>query len=102
MTIEQRMVQVLTQKLGFYEPVEAIGYETLWLHKDEIDERLVPSYLMKQLEETVIFSSASYEAEDGTYYLLMQLLLPNDEIHEIWLVDDVVIVDFAEQGDEEA
>lgn len=94
MNTEERAAMILSKKLGSDVPKEEIGHETQWLYKDEVDERLVPTHLMEQLDETVIFNAAGYEATDGTYYLLLQLLLPNDEIHEIWLVDDEVQPDF--------
>ena len=100
MNTEERAAAILSNKLGIDVQKEEIGHETQWLYKDEIDERLVPAHLMEQLEETVIFNAAGYEDEDGTYYLLLQLYLPNDEIHEIWLVNDVVATHFTEGMDE--
>lgn len=94
MNIEDRAVMILSKKLGIDVSKDEIGHETQWLYKDEVDERLVPVHLMEQLEETVIFNTAGYEAEDGTYYLLLQLYLENDEIHEVWLIDDVVQLEF--------
>lgn len=96
MNIEDRAAMILWKKLGIDVPKDEIGHETQWLYKDEVDERLVPAHLMEQLEETVIFNAASYEAEDGTYYLLLQLYLPTEEFHEVWLVDDKVVTDFTE------
>lgn len=72
MNIENRAAMILSKKLGIDVLKEEIGHETQWLHKEEIDERLVPAHLMEQLEETVIFNAAGYEAKDGTYYLLLQ------------------------------
>lgn len=96
MNIEDRAVKILSKKLGMDVPKDEIGHETQWLYKDEIDEILVPVHLMEQLEETVIFNAASYEAEDGMYYLLLKLYLPNETFHEIWLVNDKVVTDFTE------
>lgn len=94
MNIEDRAAMILSKKLGINVQKNEIGYETQWLYKDEIDECLVPAHLMGQLDETVIFNAASYEAKGGTYYLLLQLFLPNDDIHEIWLVNDEIVPDF--------
>lgn len=94
MNTEERAAMILSKKLDIEVLKEEIGHETQWLYKDEVDERLVPAHLMEQLEETVIFNAAGYETSDGTYYLLLQLLLPNDEIHEIWLVNEEVQPDF--------
>ena len=96
MNIEQRIAQALTKKLGFYVPTNEIGHETLWLYKDELDPSMVNESILKQLDETVITHSAGYEAEDGTYYLLLQILLIDGTFHEVWLVNDEVNKQFLE------
>lgn len=96
MNVEQRISQVLTKKLGYYVSRNEIGHETLWLYKDELDPSLVDRAILQQLDETVIAHSAGYQDEDGTYYLLLQVLLKDNTFHEIWLVNDTVDKDFLE------
>ena len=97
MNVENRITQVLTMKLGFYVPTNEIEHETLWLFKDELDPLIADKSIIHQLDETVIAHSASYEAEDGTYYLLLQVLLKDNTFHEVWLVNDQVVPDFTKK-----
>ena len=96
MNVEQRISQVLTKKQGFYVSTNEIGHKILWLYKDELDPSMVDESIFQHLDEIVIAHSAGYEAEDGTYYLLLQVLLKDNTFHEIWLINDVVDKDFLE------
>lgn len=100
MNVENRISQVLTKKLGYYVSTNQIGHETLWVYKDELDPFMVDESILQQLDETVIAHSAGYEDEDGTYYLLLQVLLKDNTFHEIWLVNDTADKEFLEGENE--
>lgn len=101
MNVEQRMSQVLTKKLGYYISTNEIGHETLWLYKDELDQSMVDESILEQLDETVIAHSAGYEAEDGVYYLMLQIQLVTGAFHEVWLVNEQVAPNFTQRRNEE-
>lgn len=94
MNADERLTNVLTQKLGIEVSELAVSHETMWLRKDEVNPILVTPALLEQLGETVIINSASYETEEGVYYLLICILLPNEIVHEIWLVNDEIQSEF--------
>ena len=94
MNADERLMYVLNQRLGIEVAELAVGHETMWLRKDEVNLHLVTPALLEQLGETVIINSASYETEEGVYYLLICILLANEVVHEIWLVNDEIQLQF--------
>ena len=94
MNADVRLAHVLTHKLGIEVSELAIGHETMWIGKSEVDPHLIESEIIEQLGEMVTVNSASYETDDGTYYLLICVKLLDETIHEIWLVNDEVHPDF--------
>lgn len=49
--------------------IDEIGYETIWLYKDEIDEALIPSAILETLSEVVVASSILFTDENGVEYM---------------------------------
>ena len=94
MNADERLTNVLKYKLGIEVSELAVNHEIMWLRKDEVNPILVTPALLEQLGETVIINSASYETEEGVYYLLICILLPNEIVHEIWLVNDEIQSEF--------
>lgn len=97
MSVEQRLSEVLTEKLGYYVPIEKIGYETVGFMKDEIDEALVKLDVIDHLAEPIYADSASYTDADGNYYLLLSIETGLPDPYEVWLVNDEVVSDFVEE-----
>ena len=46
-----RISEVLFEKNGYYVPLEEIGYESHLFYREDIDENLVPTVVLEQLEE---------------------------------------------------
>lgn len=57
------------QKIGTVISIDEIGYETVWLYKDEVDEHLIPLDVLETLDEVVIASSILYVDENGDEYM---------------------------------
>lgn len=57
------------QKIGTVISIDEIGYETVWLYKDEVDEHLIPLDVLEILDEVVIASSILYVDENGDEYM---------------------------------
>lgn len=49
--------------------IDDIGYETVWLYKEEVDEVLIPSDVLETLDEVVVASSILYVDENGDEYM---------------------------------
>lgn len=94
---EQRLSQVLTKKLGIYVPVSEIHYETIWFMKEEVDEELVPAWILSPLADPIISDSASYTDAEGTCYLVLIIETGFPEPYEVWLVNDEVVPNFADE-----
>lgn len=101
MRVEQRLAQVLMKKLGQYVSTAAIHDEAIWFLKHEVDERLVPSYIISHLADPIIADSASYSDENGSFYLLIIIETGEREPYEVWLVNDVVVPHFVRDIDTE-
>ena len=74
--------------------IDEIGYETVWLYKEEVDEALIPSAVLKTLEEVVVASSVLYIDENGDEY--MRIAVQNHETLEYdkyvrWFINNVPI-----------
>ncbi|SOC34819.1 hypothetical protein [Ureibacillus acetophenoni] len=94
MSTEHRLSEVLTNKLGYYVPVSEIGYETIWLMKDEVDTQLIPKYLLDNLGDPIVADSASYTDANGNYYLLISVETGLPIPYEVCLVNDEIVSDF--------
>lgn len=89
-----RISEVLFQKYGYYIPISQIGYESHAFYRQEIDEQLVPNFVLEHLEEPFETENASYTDAEGNYYLIIQVDI-NEEPYKIWLVNDEVVRNFA-------
>ena len=49
--------------------IDDIGYETVWLYKEEVDEVLIPLDVLETLDEVVVASSVLYVDENGDEYM---------------------------------
>lgn len=58
---EKRMNKTIT--------IDDIGYETVWLYKEEVDEALIPSDVLETLDEVVVASSILYVDKNGDEYM---------------------------------
>lgn len=57
------------QHTGKEVSIDEIGYETVSLYKEEIDEALIPSDVLKTLDETVVASSILFTDENGDEFM---------------------------------
>jgi len=90
----QRLTEVLEKKLGKDISLHEIGYETMGFMHDEIDEELVPLYIVAYVTEPIIFHSANYTDEEGNYYTLMLIETGGENPYEVWLVNDKLVPSF--------
>ena len=91
MIVVKRLIEILEKKLGKEIGLHEIGYETVWLMHDEIDERLVPLHVIAHLADPVICESANYTDEKGDYYTLIVVETGNIENYEVLLKNDEVV-----------
>lgn len=89
------------QKYGFYVPISEIGYESHTFYREEIDEQLVPPFVLEHLEEPFETESASYTDSEGNYYIVIQVDIAEVEPYEVWVVNDEVVENFANKEDEQ-
>lgn len=54
---------------GIEVSLNEIGYETISLYKDEIDDLLIPSEILETLDELVVASAIVYTDEYGDEYM---------------------------------
>lgn len=54
---------------GIEVSVNEIGYETISLYKDEIDEMLIPLDVLETLDELLVASTIVYTDENGDEYM---------------------------------
>lgn len=97
MSVEQRLSEVLTEKLGYYVPIEEIGYETLAFMLDEIDEAIIKLEVINHLAEPIYVDSANYTDAEGNYYLLLSIETGLPDPYELWLVNDEIVRDFVDE-----
>lgn len=95
MSIEERFVTVLEQKLAMRIPQHELVHETKWFYKSEVNANILEPAILAQLEETVITNSVYYMAADETEYELLHIWLPNETFHELWLVNGKVQKEFS-------
>lgn len=57
------------QKTGIVISINEIGYETIWLYKDEVDEHFIPLEVLETLDEVVVASSVLYVDKNGDEYM---------------------------------
>lgn len=93
----QRLTEVLQQKLGKDIPFQEVGYETLSFTHEEIDEELVPPYMIAFVEAPILCHSANYTDNVGNYYTLLLVETGDASPFEVWLVNDKVIANFSEE-----
>lgn len=60
--------------------IDEIGYETVSLYKEEIDEALIPSDVLETLDEMVVASSILFTDENGDEF--MRLAVQDSETLE--------------------
>ena len=49
--------------------IDDVGYEAVWLYKEEVDEVLIPFDVLETLDEVVVASSILYVDEKGDEYM---------------------------------
>lgn len=59
----------LKKQKGIEVSLNEIGYETISLYKDEIDELLIPLEVLETLDELVVASTIVYTDEHGDEYM---------------------------------
>lgn len=89
-----RISEVLFQKYGYYVPIAEIGYESQIFYKEEIDEELVPPFVLEHLEVPIQTESANYTDATGDYYLVIQVETSDVKPYEVWIINDEVQHDF--------
>ncbi|WP_107943544.1 hypothetical protein [Metasolibacillus fluoroglycofenilyticus] len=92
----QRLTEVLQQKLGKEIPLQEVGYETMSFTHEEIDEALVPPYMIAFVEAPILCHSANYTDIEGNYYTLMLVETGDETPYEVWLVNDKLMTNFLE------
>ncbi|MBM7701142.1 hypothetical protein [Kurthia huakuii] len=91
MNVVERLQKMLCECLGICVPQEEIAVESVQLYADEMDEKLVPVDVLKNVTAPINAEIVSYRNEIGVEYLLIQLEIGKGKIHEVWLVDDEVV-----------
>lgn len=91
MNVVERLQKVLCECLGICVPQNEITIESVQLYADEMDEKLVPVDVLKNVIAPINAEIVSYRNENGVEYLLIQLEIGRGKIHEVWLVDDEVV-----------
>lgn len=89
-----RLVEVLERKLRKKIQLHEIGYETISLMREEIDDEIIPNNIILSFAEPVVFDSANYTDDEGNYYTLISIETGNLEPYEVWMVNDKVIENF--------
>lgn len=92
----QRLIEVLKQKLGKEIPLLEVGYETMSFTHEEIDEELVPPYMIAFVEAPILCHSANYTDVEGNYYTLMLVETGEASQCEVWLVNDKLVTNILE------
>ncbi|ATP39002.1 hypothetical protein CSE16_02620 [Solibacillus sp. R5-41] len=67
----KRLAEVMMEKYGIYVPLSEVGYETVFLYKEEMDEQLVPAGVVDYLEGPMETESASYIDENEDKHLMI-------------------------------
>lgn len=62
-------LQEFKQHTGKDVSIDEIGYETVSLYKEEIDEALIPSDVLETLDEMVVASSTLFTDENGDEFM---------------------------------
>lgn len=88
----QRLTEVMMEKYGIYVPISEIGYETVLLYKEEIDEQLVPTDKIDHLEAPIETGSASYIDENGDEHLVILVETGSVEPYEVWLINGELVL----------
>lgn len=91
MNIVEKLRKVLYDRVEIYVPQEEIVVESVQLYADEMDERLVPTEMLKGLTEPIQAELASYRNEHGVEYLLIRLEIGKESSLEILVIDDEVV-----------
>lgn len=91
MNVVERLQQVLCECLGICVPQEEIAVESVQLYADEMDERLVPTEMLKGLTEPIQAELASYRNEHGVEYLFIRFEIGKGTPLEILVIDDEVM-----------
>ena len=91
MNVVERLQKMLCERLGICVPQTGIAVESVQLYVDEMDEKLVPVDVLKNVTAPINAEIVSYRNENGVEYLLIQLEIGRGKIHEVWLVDDEVV-----------
>lgn len=84
------------KKYGIYVPLSEVGYETVYLYKEEIDEQFVPPSVIDHLEGLITTESASFIDKNGDDHLVILVETGAVEPYEVWLVNGEVIPNFLE------
>ena len=79
------------EKYSIYVPISEIGYETVLLYKEEIDEKLVPAEVVDHLEGPIETESASYIDTNGDEHLVILVETGSLEPYEVWLINGELI-----------
>ena len=95
----KRLAEVVLEKYGIYVPLSEVGYETVFLYKEEMDEQLVPAGVVVHLEVPIETESASYNDENGDEYFVMLVETGCVDPYEVWLLNGEVIPNNAGSDD---
>lgn len=95
-----RLGEVMMEKYGIYVPLSEVGYETVFLYKEEIDEQLVPAGVVDHLEGPIETESASYIDGNGDEHLVILVETGCVEPYEVWLLNGEVISNNTESDDD--
>lgn len=91
MNIVEKLRKVLRDRVEIYVLQEEIAVESVQLYADEMDERLVPTEMLKGVTEPIQAELASYRNEHGVEYLLIRLEIGKESSLEILVIDDEVV-----------
>ena len=65
-------------------------------YKEEIDEQLVPPFVLEHLEDPIQTESANYTDAKGDYYLVIQVETGEVKPYEIWIINDEIQSNFCQ------
>ena len=91
MNIVEKLRKLLHNRVEIYVPQEEIAVESVQLYADEIDEKLVPTEMLKGLTEPIQAELASYRNEHGVEYLFIRFEIGKGTPLEILVIDDEVM-----------
>ena len=93
MEIIQRFIDGMLILTNEVVVIKDIGYETIWMDMDEIDDNIIPQKIVSSLGNPVITCSANYTDSNGEYYLYIAIDRKKIDLNpfEVWFKNGEII-----------